>query len=236
MYQILRDIRREREEQKEETNMEIKGQRRFPLLCTLRLQIDWLYLHQFQLLYSVFSASNKFISVSQPHQESRYHDWMKNEELQKLTASEPLTLEEEFSMRDSWELDEDKCTFIILDKVTLNETGDEVSAMIGDTNLFMLPDEDSLNTAEAEIMIAEMSARRKRRGWEAMLLMLRYGCQQLGIEKYCAKIGFDNKKSLSMFTKMGFHECRDCPRTCSAHLAQIFLFDTMGKPACLDVG
>jgi hypothetical protein len=47
--------------------------------------------------------------------------------------------------------------------------------MIGDTNLFLHHSEDSTRLAEAEIMIAEKSARRKRRGWEAMLLMLRYG-------------------------------------------------------------
>lgn len=45
--------------------------------------------------------------------------------------------------------------------------------MIGDTNLFL--SDDHLHQAEAEIMIAEESARGKKRGWEAMLLMLRYG-------------------------------------------------------------
>lgn len=48
-------------------------------------------------------------------------------------------------------------------------------AMIGDTNLFFYHSDDCVRLAEAEIMIAENSARRKRRGWEAMLLMLRYG-------------------------------------------------------------
>jgi hypothetical protein len=47
--------------------------------------------------------------------------------------------------------------------------------MIGDTNLFFYHSEDCAQLAEAEIMIAENSARRKRRGWESMLLMLRYG-------------------------------------------------------------
>ena len=47
--------------------------------------------------------------------------------------------------------------------------------MIGDTNLFFHDSEDGKKLAEAEIMIAENNARRKRRGWEAMLLMLRYG-------------------------------------------------------------
>lgn len=45
--------------------------------------------------------------------------------------------------------------------------------MIGDTNMFFL--DKSLSHAEVEIMIAETDARGKKRGWEAMLLMLRYG-------------------------------------------------------------
>ncbi|XP_033609241.1 N-acetyltransferase 9-like protein isoform X3 [Cryptotermes secundus] len=134
----------------------------------------------------------------------RYHGWMKSPELQQLTASEPLSLEEEYEMQSSWLMDEDKCTFIILEKSAFENTGDEIGAMIGDTNLFFFQSEDCMKLAEAEIMIAENSARRKRRGWEAMLLMLRYGCEELAIEKFQAKISCVNEKSILMFQKMGF--------------------------------
>lgn len=37
----------------------------------------------------------------------KYHKWMSNPELLKLTASEPLTLDQEYEMQETWRNDED---------------------------------------------------------------------------------------------------------------------------------
>ncbi|KAL4262030.1 acetyltransferase family protein [Pleurotus pulmonarius] len=133
------------------------------------------------------------------HHVPKYHEWMQNEELRELTASEPLSLEEEFSMQEKWQIDEDKLTFIILapnhppsggeaHKVCLNLLGPsdpklESMPMIGDVNLFLkgsrrdnrqdVDVEDDFE-AEVEIMIAEPDFRRKGLAIEALQLMLGY--------------------------------------------------------------
>ncbi|XP_030573270.1 N-acetyltransferase 9-like protein [Drosophila novamexicana] len=139
----------------------------------------------------------------------KYHQWMSSPTLRSLTASDELTLDEEYAMQQSWRQDNDKLTFIVLCAEIYEKTNDEITAMVGDTNLFVRHDEESQHyVAEAEIMIAAPEARGKGFGREAMLLMFKYAQQHLPLNKFEAKIDMDNAMSLRLFESFQFAEVR----------------------------
>uniref|UniRef100_A0A131Z492 Phosphoglucosamine acetyltransferase n=1 Tax=Rhipicephalus appendiculatus TaxID=34631 RepID=A0A131Z492_RHIAP len=130
------------------------------------------------------------------HHVAKYHEWMKDPYLQEMTASEPLSLEQEYEMQKSWLEDEDiRCS---TDSVIISS-----EAMIGDVNLFF-NDQDRPRDAEIEVMIAESSQRRKGRGKEAIHLMMRYGVEELRVTAFSAKIKLSNEVSRRLFENIGF--------------------------------
>ncbi|MDP2439192.1 MAG: GNAT family N-acetyltransferase, partial [archaeon] len=129
----------------------------------------------------------------------QYNAWMQDPALQEMTASEPLSLEEELDLQEDWEADPKKWIFIVLDKT-------DSLKMVGDVNLFLHP---YLQPHEAEllVMIAEPSARRKGLASEAISLMMGFARQHLTITRFIVKILSHNGPSIAMFQKMGFKHC-----------------------------
>jgi RimJ/RimL family protein N-acetyltransferase len=98
---------------------------------------------------------------------------MRDPEIQKATASEPLTLDEEYAMQRSWRTDHDKLTFIAcyaMDAEPAEDSGkdfcvepekdDAPDRMIGDVNLFLYEDEEQASDdAEANGQITAKSNR-----------------------------------------------------------------------------
>ncbi|OJA11139.1 hypothetical protein AZE42_02385 [Rhizopogon vesiculosus] len=147
----------------------------------------------------------------------QYHQWMSDPVLRQLTASDPLTLDEEYDMQ--------KLTFIILAR----ENDEDLSAnrMAGDINLFLKgrPQDDDFE-AEVEIMIAELAYRRKGFALEALRLMLTYVTQAAPSFSSCAtlplhtpppppplpvhpsrlvvRISQSNQPSIKLFLQLGF--------------------------------
>ncbi|ERN18275.1 hypothetical protein AMTRI_Chr10g5300 [Amborella trichopoda] len=137
----------------------------------------------------------------------KYHQWMEDPSLLEATASEPLSLQQEYDMQLSWTQDPNKQTFIVLDKQMILGTfahGEpHVEAMAGDVNIFM-NDCDDVRTVEISIMIAEPKSRRKGLGKESVLLMMAFAVENLGIQAFCANIGESNTASIDLFKKLGF--------------------------------
>ncbi|CAI0383824.1 unnamed protein product [Linum tenue] len=135
----------------------------------------------------------------------RYHEWMQDPALLQATGSDPLSLEEEYTMQLSWTRDPLKRTFIVLDKDFLECVYALFAAMVGDVNIYM-NDLDDPQMAEVEIMIAEPKSRGKGLGKESVLMMMAYAIESLGIHMFRVKIGEANGSSLHLFQKLRFEQ------------------------------
>ncbi|KAK1453593.1 N-acetyltransferase [Colletotrichum melonis] len=125
--------------------------------------------------------------------------WGDND-IQEATASEPLTLEEEYENQQSWRTSHDKLTFIIcqpLDSSSTTASTETVQAgevdaserMIGDINFFIYPYDDDDNedaegqaaaaneglyVGEVDVMVASKEHRGRGIGHAAVTTLLTY--------------------------------------------------------------
>ncbi|CAI4210304.1 unnamed protein product [Parascedosporium putredinis] len=125
---------------------------------------------------------------------------MDRHEIQQLTASEPLSIEEEYENQLSWRRSADKLTFIVClprqdahaNQSPVAEADDADARMVGDINLFLYPDDndddddddDNNNKhgetlgrnvfGEVDIMIAERSHRGRGLGRAALAAFLAF--------------------------------------------------------------
>jgi len=161
-------------------------------------------------------------------------------ELQQATASEPLTLPEEYDMQKSWRTDGDKLTFIVCLAVEKGPQGnanarvrDAPDRMIGDVNLFVVEDDEAEDAVvaplvgEVELMIARKDLHRSGYGRSTLLTFLYYVSSNLRsiVEEYRAqaskptgqleylrvKIGQANQRSLALFESVGFWKVKGEP-------------------------
>ncbi|KAM0755536.1 hypothetical protein T439DRAFT_320229 [Meredithblackwellia eburnea MCA 4105] len=160
---------------------------------------------------------------------------MQDPAVREATASEELTLEEEYEMCESWRVDEDKLTFIVLRRISELSPSDPafwekhgVDQMVGDVNIFLSKEYDDeaeeeqtgnavvreppreRTRCEVELMIASPSSRRKGYGVSALSQFLPYASKTLGIppRDFFVRVGADNAASISLFGKVGFSKLK----------------------------
>jgi RimJ/RimL family protein N-acetyltransferase len=129
------------------------------------------------------------------HHVPLYHRWMQNPALLEATASEPLTLDEEYAMQRSWRTDADKLTFITCIAPSEEESraykaegkagkwdGDE--SMLGDVNLFVhdqpSDDDDNNDGDSSHAPRKEKGAKRKLFG-EVEIMIAKTDLQGRGL-------------------------------------------------------
>ncbi|KAK5656307.1 hypothetical protein OQA88_4687 [Cercophora sp. LCS_1] len=163
----------------------------------------------------------------------KYHAWMEDPAIQEATASDRLTLEEEYENQGSWRASHDKLTFIICQPLSATDSqvsitegeADCEEKMIGDVNFFLHDgeDEEGFCVGEVDIMIAGVQDRGKGVGRAVVSSFLHYlqrnldgvlteyKTSRLGdnaelpkLRQLVVKIKADNAASIALFKSLGF--------------------------------
>ena len=146
---------------------------------------------------------NQAIGISTPkvllvpyckHHVAIYHTWMQDPDLQSATASEKLSLEEEYAMQQTWATDQDKLTFIVCLPLTQNLTSNTLRSgewdgrerMVGDVNLFLFEDDEMeeeeppAHSSSLDVLPSQTSAPKTTLVGEIELMIARKDLQHQG--------------------------------------------------------
>ncbi|KAH0497949.1 hypothetical protein TgHK011_005230 [Trichoderma gracile] len=163
------------------------------------------------------STSRVLLVPYEAHHVLTYHDWMQDPAIQEATASEPMTLEEEFENQQSWRTSHDKLTFIVCEPLSGEQESvtargdDSPDKMRGDINFFLYLDDDDEDDeevaglresnmirlrGEVDVMIASRQHRGKGFGEAAVRSMLGYIRRHLSeiLNEYANGEGVDEEK------------------------------------------
>ncbi|KAK0383713.1 hypothetical protein NLU13_9624 [Sarocladium strictum] len=182
---------------------------------------------------TALSTSRVLLVPYEKHHVPQYHGWMQDPAIQEATASEPMTLEEEYENQQSWRTSNDKLTFIVCAPLpagtesALAGEADGVDRTRGDINFFLYPYDtvdDSVSdpkvlVGEVDIMIAANGHRGQGTGQASVRALLVYIQRNLGaiLKEYAGAEGSElrglmvklkegNKASRALFERLGFEQ------------------------------
>lgn len=128
-----------------------------------------------------------------------YHQWLQDAHIQEMTATDPVSLDEEYKLQKEWACATDRFIKIIKAK----ETG----RLVGDINVFFSKtDEPNADAAEINIMIADLTDRNKGYASEALMLTMAYAAQKFNVGHFFVKVLAKNRQALAFFRKHGFKD------------------------------
>lgn len=156
---------------------------------------------------SLPQSSSLLVPYREEHVQ-KYHHWMQDQALLEATASERLTLQEEYENMSSWRSDPKKLTFIVLDKTRSNDMAGDVNLHILDAEMEGFEDSNGCVVAELEVMVAEVESRRKQIASDALRMMMAYARVQLHVNIFIVKILDSNLASVKLFHRLEFREYR----------------------------
>ncbi|KAH6987926.1 acyl-CoA N-acyltransferase [Ilyonectria sp. MPI-CAGE-AT-0026] len=144
---------------------------------------------------TAIATSQALLVPYEAHHVRQYHSWMQDPDIQEATASEPMTMDEEYENQQSWRTSSDKLTFIICAPPSAEEASESIVKakisdadvkMRGDINFFLYPyesddddeaatvDEQDWCTGEVDVMIASTAHRGQGFGRAAVCALLVY--------------------------------------------------------------